>query len=316
MRRKDRRAKSGRRKIKLGLPELEYVRTAVLNSLRSLESQRSYQHSINEFVDWYCSSPRLSFNKAVVTRYRIHLEDRHLAPGTINVRLAAVRRLAYEATDSGLLSPDLAAGIRRVKGSKKLGFRLGNWLTADEARQLWQLPDPFTLKGKRDRAILAVLLGCGLRRRELTELSLKHVQRREDHWAIVDLIGKGGHVRTIPMPDWVKHTIDLWLLASSVADGRLFRCVCRTGSIWGDEMTEKVVWHVVKHYAGMLGLTKLAPHDLRRSCARLCHASGGELEQIQFLLGHVSVQTTEKYLGCKQRFREAVNDKIGIEPSP
>ncbi|MFZ0582681.1 MAG: site-specific integrase [Candidatus Acidiferrales bacterium] len=184
------------------------------------------------------------------------------------------------------------------------------------SRQLWQLPDPFTLKGKRDRAILALLLGCGLRRRELTELSLKYVQRREDHWAIVDLIGKAAHVRTIPMPDWVKHTIDLWLLASSVADGRLFRRVCRTGSIWGDEMTEKVVWHVVKHYARMLGLTKLAPHDLRRSCARLCHASGGELEQIQFLLGHVSVQTTERYLGCKQRFREAVNDKIGIEPSP
>jgi site-specific recombinase XerD len=316
MRGKSRRTKSVRSKIKLGLPELEYVKTAVINSLRSLESQRSYQHSINEFVDWYCSSPRLSFNKAVVTRYRIHLEDRHLAPGTINVRLAAVRRLAYEATDSGLLSPDLAAGIRRVKGSKKLGFRLGNWLTAAEARQLWQLPDPVTLKGKRDRAILAVLLGCGLRRRELTELSLKHLQRREDHWAIVDLIGKGGHVRTVPMPDWVKQTIDLWLLASSVADGRLFRRVCRTGSIWGDEMTEKVVWHIVKHYAGILGLTKLAPHDLRRSCARLCHASGGELEQIQFLLGHVSVQTTEKYLGCKQRFREAVNDKIGIQPGP
>jgi site-specific recombinase XerD len=316
MRRKSRRSKSVRSKIKLGLPELEYVKTAVINSLRSLESQRSYQHSINEFVDWYCSSPRLLFNKAVVTRYRIHLEDRRLAPGTINVRLAAVRRLAYEATDSGLLSPDLAAGIRRVKGSKKLGFRLGNWLTAAEARQLWQLPDPFTLKGKRDRAILAVLLGCGLRRRELTELSLKHVQRREDHWAIVDLIGKGGHVRTVPTPGWVKKTIDLWLLASSVADGRLFRRVCRTGSIWGDEMTEKVAWYVVKHYAGILGMTKLAPHDLRRSCARLCHASGGELEQIQFLLGHVSVQTTEKYLGCKRRFREAVNDKIGIEPGP
>jgi site-specific recombinase XerD len=316
MRRKYRRTKSTRSKIKLGLPELEYVKTSVINSLRSLESQRSYQHSINEFVDWYCSSPRLSFNKAVVTRYRIYLEDRNLAPGTINVRLAAVRRLAYEATDSGLLSPDLAAGIRRVKGAKKLGFRLGNWLTADEARQLWQLPDPSTLKGKRDRAILAVLLGCGLRRRELTELSLKHIQRREDHWAIVDLVGKAGHVRTVPMPDWVKRTIDLWLLASSVADGRLFRRVCRTGSIWGDEMTEKVVWYVVKQYAGILGLTKLAPHDLRRSCARLCHASGGELEQIQFLLGHVSVQTTEKYLGCKQRFREAVNDKIGIEPGP
>jgi len=109
----------------------------------------------------------LSFNKTVVARYRIYLEDRLLAPGTINVRLAAVRRLAYEAADTGLLSPDLAAGIRRVKGAKKLGMRLGNWLTVEEARALWQLPSMHTVKSRRDRAILAVLLGCGLRRREL-----------------------------------------------------------------------------------------------------------------------------------------------------
>lgn len=161
MRRKAKLRKSSRQKTKLGLPDLEQAKAAVLVSLRSPESQRSYRHSIDEFVLWYCSEPRLSLNKTVVTRYRMHLEDRQLAPGTINVRLAAVRRLAYEAADTGLLSPELAAGIRRVKGSKKLGIRLGNWLTVNEARRLWQLPDSQTLKGKRDRAMLAVLLGCG-----------------------------------------------------------------------------------------------------------------------------------------------------------
>src|SRR6516225_111342 len=80
-------------------------------------------------------------------------------------------------------------------------------------------------------------------------------------------------------------------------------------------MTEKAVWHIVKEAARWVGVPKLAPHDLRRTCARLCHASGGELEQIQFLLGHISVQTTERYLGCKQRIRSAVNDHIGIEPA-
>jgi site-specific recombinase XerD len=202
MRRKPK-SKQSRVKTKLGLPDLEHAKVAEIASLRSFESQRSYRHSIDEFVAWYCSAPRLSFNKTVVIRYRLHLEDRHLAAGTINVRLAAVRRLAYEAADSGLLSPDLAAGIRRVKGAKKLGCRLGNWLTAEEARTPWQLPDPTTLKGKRDRAMLALLLGCGLRRRELTELTVDHFQRREDHWAIIDLIGKAGHVRTIPVPSWV-----------------------------------------------------------------------------------------------------------------
>jgi len=114
-----------------------------------------------------------------MTRYRSCLEDRHLAPGTINARLAAVRRLAYEASDAGLLSPELAAGIRRVKGVKKLGVRLGNWLTASEACQLLQAPEQDALKGKRDRAILVVLLGCGLRRRELADLDFAHLQRRE-----------------------------------------------------------------------------------------------------------------------------------------
>ena len=314
MGRKAKRGKAKRAKTKLDLPDLEHVKSDVLVSLRSPESQRSYRRSIDDFVCWYCSEPRLSFNKTVVTRYRIHLEDRLLAPGTINVRLAAVRRLAYEAADTGLLSPDLAAGIRRVKGAKKLGMRLGNWLTVTEARTLWQLPNQHTLKGKRDRAMLAILLGCGLRRKELIDLTFDHIQRREDHWAIVDLVGKAAHVRTVPMPAWVKEILNDWLSAAHISQGRLFRCVCRKGAVWGTAITEKVVWHVVKEYASQIGISKLAPHDLRRSCARFCHDSGGELEQIQFLLGHVSVQTTEKYLGCRQRLREAVNDQIGIEP--
>jgi len=112
----------------------------------------------------------------------------------------------------------------------------------------------------------------------------------------------------------VKMTIDLWVAAAGISAGRLFRCVCRAGKHWGNEVTERVVWHVVKQYATKGGLAQVAPHDLRHSCAKLCHTSGGELDQIQFLLGHVSVETTERYLGCKQRIRGALNDHIGIEP--
>ena len=251
--------KPKRPKTKLGLPDLDHSKSAVLDSLRSPESKRGYRHAIDEFIQWYCSEPRLSFNKTVVTRYRIALENRQLAAGTINGRLAAVRRLAYEAAEAGLLSPELAAGIRRVKGVKKLGVRLGNWLTADEARRFWQSPAFDTLKGKRDRAILAVLLGCGLRRRELADLDFTHLQQREEHWAIVDLVGKGGHIRTVPVPEWVKATIDLWVGTAGVSAGRLFRCVCRAGKSWGDGVTERVVWHVVKQYALQLGLPHVAP---------------------------------------------------------
>ena len=273
----------------LRLLDLEHAKCAVLNSLSSPDAQRGYRHAIGEFVDWYCSEPRLAFNRTVVLRYRCHLESRQLAPGTVNLRLGAVRRLAYEAADCGLLSADLAAGIRRVKGVKKLGVRLGNWLTAEQGRALWQAPDRQRLKGKRDRALLALMLACGLRRHEVVALTLDHFQQREEHWAIVDLVGKGGHVRTVPVPDWVRTELDDWLAAAAIDRGKLFRRVNKVGRAWGEGMTEKAVWHIVKEAASGVSVANLAPHDLRRTCARLCHAAGGELEQIQFLLGHVSV---------------------------
>ena len=279
----------------LRLPDLDHAKTAVLDTLGSPESERSYRFAIEDFIACYCSEPRLAFNKTVVLRYRIQLEGRHLSASTINVRLAAVRRLAFEAADSGLLSPELIAGIRRVKGPKKLGVRLENWLTAQQGKALLSIPVESSVRGKRDFAMLALLLGCGLRRSELVHLTMEHLQQREEHWAIIDLVGKGGHVRTVPIPAWVKEAIDGWSMTAAIKTGRLFRCVNKTGSIWGTAISEKVVWYLVRECASKAKIEKLAPHDLRRTCARLCHDAGGELEQIQFLLGHVSVQTSERY---------------------
>jgi integrase len=174
----------------LRLPDLDHTKLSVLNTLGSPQSQRAYGIAIDDFIAWYCSEPRIAFNKTVVLRYRIQLEAKHLAPATINLRLAAVR-LAYEAADVGLLSPDLAAGIRRVKGAKRLGVRLGNWLSAEQAKEMLRCPNGDVLIGKRDRAILAVLLGCGLRRSEAAQITLEHLQRRDDYWAIVDLFRTG-----------------------------------------------------------------------------------------------------------------------------
>jgi integrase len=298
----------------LALPDLEHAKTAVLNSLTSASGQRTYDHAIREFVTWYCSEPRLAFNRTVVLRYRIHLEQRGYAPATINLRLAAVRRVAYEAADAGLLSPELAAGIRRVKGVRRIGVRLGNWLTPEQGRRLLDRATPSTPREFRDHAMVAMLIGCGLRRAELLALSIESIQQREEHWVIPDLVGKGGHVRTVPIPTWVKTAVDAWTAAAGITHGAVFRAINKAGRVWGDGMSPKVLWDVVRAAAARAGIDKLAPHDLRRTCARLCHLAGGELDQIQFLLGHVSTQTTERYLGCKQKLRTAVNDRLGIEP--
>jgi len=307
--------KSKRSKAKtiLRLPDLEQSKTAVLHSLGAASSQESYRHAIDEFIGWYCSEPRLAFNRTVVLRYRFFLEQRNLAPSTINVRLAAVRRLAYEAADTGLLSPELAAGIRRVKGAKRLGVRIGNWLSIDQARDLMRGLAMGTARGKRDRAILALPIGCGLRRAELVALKKDDFQLREDHWVLADLIGKGKHIRPVPVPARAKRAVDDWTEASGANGNPIFRRVNRLGQVWGEGITPKAIWHVVKAAAAQAGIQNLAPHDLRRTCARLCHLAGGELEQIQFLLGHASIETTEKYLGCKQKLRHAVNDAIRLE---
>src|SRR5437773_5563921 len=256
---------------------------------------------------------RLAFNRIVVVRYRIFLEGRGLAANTINQQLAAVRRLADEAADAGLLSPELAAGISRVKGVKQLGHRSGNWLSLDQSSEVLNHACGDSLRAKRDYAMLAILLGCGLRRSELASLETDEVQTRQSHWAIVDLIGKGGHIRTVPIPEWTKQALDLWTSAAEITDGRIFRAVSKRGKVWGKGISQNVVWYVVRNCCKKAGLDHIAPHDLRRTCAKLCHAGGGELEQIQFLLGHASVQTTERYLGCKQNLREPVNDRFTLQ---
>jgi site-specific recombinase XerD len=306
------RARPNYRRRILRLPDLDHCKRAVLNSLGSPASRRVYEYAIDQFITWNCSEPRLAFNRIVVVRYRMYLECRNLAANTINQQLAAVRRLAHEAADAGLLSPELAAGISRVKGVKQLGFRSGNWLSAGQSSEVLRRADGESVRAKRDYAMLAMLFGCGFRRSELVGLELDVIQKRQGHWAVVDLIGKGGHIRTVPIPSWVKAALDQWMAAARVTQGRIFRAVARTGKVWGKGISQNVVWYVVRSCCRRAGLEHIAPHDLRRTCAKLCHDSGGELEQIQFLLGHASVQTTERYLGCKQNLGHPVNDLFAL----
>jgi integrase len=298
--------------VTLTIPELEHAETSVLNTLVSTHSRRAYKHAIDRFITWYCSEPRLGFNRAVVLRYRSFLESLTLSAATINLHLSAIRRLADEAAESSLLSPELAIGIRRVRGVKRLGRRIGNWLSSDQAQDLLNSIPQSTLRGTRDAALIGLLLGCGLRRSEAVALRLGQIQQREGHWVIADLFGKGGRLRTVPVPDWSKALIDIWVRASGVTEGVLFRRIWKNRTELNFGVATDVVWTAVRQYAKRIGIDHLAPHDLRRTCARLCHGAGGELEQIQFLLGHESVQTTEQYIGCRRKFKEAVNDRFQI----
>jgi len=292
--------------------EWQRLKPLVLDSVSSPITKRVYNMALDEFFTWYDAEPRGGFTKATVSAWRVSLEERKLGSSSIIVRMSAIRKLAVEAMDNGLLAPDLAAGIQRVKSAKSIGVRMGNWLSQKQGQTLLNTPDISTLKGLRDRAIIAVLLGCGLRRSEVAALTMSHIQQRDGRWVILDLVSKHKRVRTVPMPTWVKVAIDAWTGRAGVADGFVFRPVHRGDELQGDRLSEKVVWQLLRPYAAAAGVAGIAPHDLRRTTAKLCRAAGGELEQIQLLLGHASVQTTERYLGTKQDLVHAPNDGIKL----
>src|SRR5467141_2766712 len=224
------------------LAEWQRLKALVLDSVSSPITRRVYNMALNEFIAWYRQAPRPGFSKATVSAWRVSLEARGLGSSSIIIRMSAIRKLAAEASDNGLLAPELAAGIARVKSAKSIGIRVGNWLSQRQAQALLSAPDISTIRGLRDRAILAVLLGCGLRRSEVAALTFAHVQQRDGRWCIVDLVGKHGRVRTAPMPTWVKVAIDAWTSPAGLAAGHVFRPVNRAGQVSGERLGEKVVW--------------------------------------------------------------------------
>src|SRR6266849_1328854 len=220
------------------IDEWQKLKTLVLDSVSSTITRRVYNMALDEFMNWFRQEPRPGgFCKATVSAWRVSLEARGLGSSSIIIRMSAIRKLAVEAADNGLLAPELAAGIARVKSVKSVGIRVGNWLTLRQAQALLSAPDTATVKGLRDRAILAVLLGCGLRRSEVAALTFSHVQQRDGRWCIVDLRGKHNRVRTVPMPTWVKVAIDAWTAPAGVVGGRVFRPVNRGDKVQGEAMS-------------------------------------------------------------------------------
>lgn len=294
----------------------ERLKALVLDSVNSPESKRAYDRAITDFLNWVLTSaPGTGFTKATVQAHRAHLLELGLAASTINVRMSAIRRLAAEAADNGLMDPNLASGVERVKGVKREGIRTGNWLTVHQAEKLINAPDTETLKGKRDRALLGVLIGSGLRREETAVLTIEHIQQRDARWVVVDMKGKGGRVRTVPMPSWTKVAIDDWTTAAGFTTGRVFRPVNKGDRLCGDTMTAQSIFDTVKKYAAEIGQKEIAPHDLRRTFAKLAHKGRAALEQIQLSLGHASIQTTERYLGVRQDLTDAPCDRLGLKLS-
>src|SRR5919107_2545974 len=284
----------------------------VLDVLPSEHSRRAYERALYDFFHWHRGVGRPQLNKAVVQRYAAELRDAGMAPSSVNQRLSAIRKLALEAADNGALDPQVASGIRAVRGARSEGRRTGNWLTREEAQSWLSAPDRRTLRGRRDRALLCVLIGCGLRRAEAAGLTFDHVQQRDGRWVLVDLVGKRDKIRSVPMPNWAKAAIDEWSRASGISCGLVFRAINKGDRVVGDGITPQAIYNIIVGYADALEKKGVAPHDLRRTFAKLAHKGGAAIDQIQLSLGHESIQTTEEYLGVQQDLTDAPCDHLGL----
>jgi integrase len=280
----------------------------VLQTMPSEHSQRNYAKALDE-VFAFSVLRKQPLSRDLLMEYRTQMLERKLSPSTINVRLSAVRKLIGEAKRNGILGVEQAAQMADVPNVRQQGTCLGNWLTREQAKELLTVPDRMTLKGKRDAAILALLVGCALRRAELVALKMEDIQQREGRWVIADLSGKGGRIRTVAIPMWVKLLLDTWTTAAGHSAGRLLRPVNKSGCVVGEELSVWAVWSVVETSAKAIGIERFGADDLRRTCAKLCRKNGGDLEQIKLLLGHASIPRFRAGdCCCCQRQPGAVNE--------
>ena len=292
---------------------LPQLRSLVLNSVSSPITRALYRKALDDFLAWWEDKGRPPFQRVTVQAHRTHLQKLGYSPSTINQRLAALKKLAAEAAANGFFPMEAAAAIRDVSGIRQRGTRAGNWLTQAQAQALLDAPDQSTTKGLRDRALLALLLGCALRRAEATSLTVDHLQHRDNRPVLIDLKGKHNRIRTVPVPLWVYQAIEAWRREAHITEGPLLRAVNRHGVVSEKPLSAQAVRLVVAHYGRAIGIDHpLQAHDTRRTCAKLCRAAGADLEQIQLLLGHASILTTESYLGTRQNLNDAPNDHLGI----
>lgn len=311
----------------------------VTQSVDSPHSKRAYSRALVDFLDWYEENGRPGFSKATVNAYREQMLQQGKSRSSINQALSAIRKLAAEAADNGLVPPTLAYGVERIRGVKQEGIRAGNWLTNEEAEHYintpvrrWHNDEIPSLKAIRDQAILATLIGTGLRRAECASLTWEMIQQRDGRWAIIDLVGKRGRVRSIGIPLWVKQSLDQWATSSGVENGRVFRALNKDGKLTGQVKTKTGVWtdgnltpqaiyNIVDQnakHAGFItndGSATIAAHDLRRTAAALALKGGADLRQIQQMLGHASITTTERYLEPMRSLEISATDFIQIDLS-
>lgn len=270
----------------------EQAKRLVLDAVRSPNTKRAYNRALDEFIAWHTATGQATLTKAVVNSYRQHMIDQGKANSVINQALSAIRKLAREAADNGLLDDTLANGIRNVKGVSQDTLPAGRRLTAGEIEAMIRAcgHSPIDI---RDAAILALLYMCGLRRAELVALDLADYD--PDTHDLKVRHAKGDKQRQVPVGNGARAALADWLVLRGQTPGALFSQVLKGGHIKRTRLTMQAIWHVVQKRADQAGVRSLTPHDFRRTFISDLLATGADISIVAKLAGHSDVSTTARY---------------------
>jgi len=287
----------------------EKLITLVCRTVPSPNSKLAYRKSL---LGFFAFLEDRAITRDTVLEYKENLETKGQSASTVSLRIAAVRALVKEARLWKAIDQDTEESILKIRGPARNQRRTGKWLTVDQAEKLIQTPDGTSIRGRRDRAIIGMFIGTGIRCEELASIKCGQIQQRDGRWVIVDLLGKGKKLRTVPIPNWCKALLDK-------QDARDYEC--EDDPLFTPDgmrpavghLSRNAIYDLVNKHGYVAGLGHLGPHDLRRTFSKLAEKGGARLHQIQLTLGHSSIETTERYLGSQQDLTNAPCDLLGIE---
>ncbi|MCZ7545007.1 MAG: tyrosine-type recombinase/integrase [Anaerolineae bacterium] len=293
------------------LPEpIRQARQATLDSLSSANSKRAYARDIDAYFSWAQARGLPPFNLATLESYKADLLKNSKSAHTVNRYLVSIRALLKK---FGQLFPEAreqAEIASEVSNVKQFGQAVGTRLSLQEAQAIVDAPAKDTLAGLRDRALLAVLFGCLLRRQEIVDLHWSQLRQVDGHWCFVDIRGKGNRVRTVKVEAWVYRRLMEYAESAALdtnGEGCVFVRLGKGDRVIGEQITTQAVYRALKRYA-----PDISPHDARRTGAHLARKHGAPLEQIQHTLGHASIVTTERYTAMPIDLDNSATGYIGL----
>ena len=296
---------------------MQKIVLAIVNQKQNENTRQNYASALTQFFRWYRNTEYSELSPEVIREYILYMEHSGHAKSTIATKLSITKQLFRELWKSGVIDNDTYTNLMEIKIKGQRGQRVKTWLSHEEVQLFLRSIQNNSHRTIRDRAILATMLGSGLRRFEVSELECSQIGKVEGRWAFTDIKGKGERYRTVAIPEWCINLIKKWLeireeLAGDFTE-KLFFSIRKNGTPGNTKISPQAIRDLTKKYSKKYLGKPVLPHDLRRTYAQLSYRAGAPLRQIQISLGHSSIRTTEIYLGLDQDFIKAPGDYIKIK---